>query len=377
MYIRRLVQKTIEAKLFSHNVIVIYGPRQSGKTTMVKNILEPFADAGLYWNCEDPDIFSLLKSFEVEKIRQFFIGKRIVVFDEAQRIPNIGMLLKLLFDTYPDTQYIATGSSSFELSQQVGEPLVGRSWEFTLYPFGISEVVSEKLAFIKVLDTVLVYGTYPEIWHLPNDEKEVKLKTIASQYLYKDLLVFEGIRNSTVLQDLLKLLAGQLGNEVSYNELATILGTSRQTVIRYIDILEKSFVIFRLPTYVRNVRGRVGKKFKAYFYDLGIRNTIVNQFGIIDPLARNDVGALWENFCILERRKFFSYEGKNVTSYFWRGRVGEVDYLEEANGKISAFEFKWNAGKRAVPPVAFERAAHPESFVTVHKENFFQELLQL
>ena len=368
MYIQRYVYEAVKDKLFSHNVIVIYGPRQAGKTTLVKKLLEPFGDAGVYWNCEDPDIFALMRSFEIQKIHEYLKGKRVAVFDEAQRIPNIGMLLKLLFDTYPDVQYIATGSSSFELSQQVGEPLVGRSWEFTVYPFGITEVAHDPLAFSKTLDTTLVYGLYPEIFLLANAEKELKLKTIAAQYLSKDLLIFEGVRNSVVLQDLLRLLAGQVGNEVSYNELATILGVSRQTIIRYIDILEKSFAIFRLHAYAKNVRGRVGRKFKAYFYDLGIRNALVNQFGAIDPLTRPDTGALWENFCILERRKVASYAGKMPNAFFWRERMGEVDYLEEKNSRVRAYECKWNPTRSSAPPIAFTRSVRPTSFMVVNPD---------
>ena len=371
LYINRELADVIASKLFTNNVIVLYGQRQVGKTTLVKHLLEGFGESGLYWNCEDPEIHSLLSSFQMEKIFQYFKGKRVVVLDEAQRIPQIGALLKLLFDTHPEVQYIATGSSSFELSQQVGEPLVGRSWEFTLYPFGITELLHSELELKRNLDSILLYGTYPEIWNLGNEDKEIKLKTIASQYLYKDLLIFEVIRHSTVLQNLLRLLAAQIGNEVSYNELASHLETSRQTVIRYLDILEKSFVLFRLHNYRKNLRREVGGKFKVYFSDLGVRNAILNQFGPIDPLTRTDLGSLFENFCILERRKWVSHHGGLLSSYFWRD-VNEVDYLEEKNGEIMAFECKWSPKSRTKIPKAFVRAFKPVSFQVVHRDNVLE-----
>jgi len=370
-YVIREIADAIVSKLFTNNVIVLYGQRQVGKTTLVKHLLEAFGEDGLYWNCEDPEIHSLLSSFQMEKIFQYFKGKRVVVLDEAQRIPQIGALLKHLFDTHPEVQYIATGSSSFELAQQIGEPLVGRSWEFTLYPFGVTELLHSEMDLKKNLDSILLYGTYPEIWTLGSQDKEIKLKTIASQYLYKDLLIFEGIRHSTVLQNLLRLVASQIGNEVSYNELASHLETSRQTVIRYLDILEKSFVIFRLHGYRKNLRREVGGKFKVYFSDLGMRNAILNQFSPIDPLTRTDLGALFENFCILERRKWVSHHGGLLSSYFWRDG-GEVDYLEEKNGKITAFECKWSPNSRTKIPKAFERDVNPASFQVVHRENVLE-----
>ena len=370
-YINREITDSINSKLFSNNVIVLYGQRQGGKTTLMKHFLKAFGEDGLYWNCEDPEIHSILSSFQIEKIFQYFKGKRVVVFDEAQHVKQIGSLLKLLFDTHPEVQYIATGSSSFELAQQIGEPLVGRSWEFTLYPFGVTELFNSELELKKHLDSVLLYGTYPEIWHLEKEDKEIKLKTIASQYLYKDLLIFEGVRHSTVLQNLLRLLAAQIGNEVSYNELSTRLETSRQTVIRYLDILEKAFVIFRLHNYHKNPRREISGKFKVYFSDLGIRNAILNQFSPIDPLTRMDLGALFENFCILERRKWISHHGGLLTSYFWR-EGGEVDYLEEKNGKISAFECKWSPSSHIKIPKAFMRDSTPISFQGIHRENVLE-----
>lgn len=370
MYIERKIKPFIEEKLFRHNIAVIYGPRQSGKTTLVKKILEPYGSDGVYWNCENPEFFALLKSFDGEKIYSVLKGKKLFVLDEAQIIPNIGSLLKLLFDSYPDIQYIATGSSSFELSQQVGEPLVGRSWEFSVYPFGLTEVTTNWIEAKQKLSQVLVHGLYPEIWFLSEEEKELKLKTIASQYLAKDLLVFEGIRNSTVLQDLLRLLASRLGNEVSYNNLADTLQTSRQTIIRYIDILEKSFIIFRLHSYKENVGKQVSGKFKVYFYDIGIRNALINQFGIIDPLSRTDLGALWENFCILERMKSQSYTNWSGKRYFWRNRNSEIDYIEEEKGKLTLVEFKWNLKKNVSIPTAF-KTTKPTTFTVVNNENFY------
>ncbi|MFH1232967.1 MAG: ATP-binding protein [Patescibacteria group bacterium] len=367
-YVQRKLESQIVNKMFHNNIIVLYGPRQAGKTTLVKKILTSFAEKGLYWNCEDPEIFSILASFKIDAIFEYFKDKKVVVFDEAQRIPNIGLLLKLLFDTYPQIQYIATGSSSFELSQQVGEPLVGRSWEFVLYPFGITEIATDIISRKKILPTTLVYGLYPEIWKLNNEEKEQKLKIIANQFLAKDLLIFEGIRNAVVLNDILRLLAGQIGNEVSYNEIATLLGISRQTVQRYIDILEKSFVIFRLYSYRRNIRGRVGRKFKVYFNDLGIRNALINQFASIDLNLRQDSGHLWENFCILERKKINSYTNKQPSTFFWRGDSSEVDYLEEEKGEIMAYECKLNVNARISSVNAFKKEVKPKILELINPE---------
>ncbi len=370
MYIDRKIRSFIEEKLFRHNIAIIYGPRQSGKTTLVKKILESYGTSGAYWNCEDPEYFSLLKSFDMGKIYSAIQGKKILVLDEAQRIPNIGSLLKLLFDTYPEIQYIATGSSSFDLSQQVGEPLVGRSWEFSVYPFGITELTHAWIEAKQNVSNILVHGLYPEIWFLPEEEKELKLKTIATQYLAKDLLVFEGVRNSVLLQDLLRLLASRLGNEVSYHNLAVTLHTSRQTIARYIDILEKSFVIFRLSSYRENIETQVRGKYKIYFYDIGIRNALINQFGIIDPLSRMDIGALWENFCILERMKSQSYTNWSGKRYFWRNRGREIDYLEEEKGILYLFECKWNPKKEVSIPPSF-KSSKKIIFQSVHPDNFY------
>ncbi|KKP80286.1 MAG: hypothetical protein A2271_04385 [Candidatus Moranbacteria bacterium RIFOXYA12_FULL_35_19] len=353
-YIPRLIEKQIKERLFKGKLIIIYGARQVGKTTLAKKILADYGEDGTYFNCELLSVQKGLSEPEAEKLKKFLGNYKIILLDEAQNIPNIGKILKIIVDTYPEIQIIATGSSSFDLAQKISEPMTGRTFTFILYPISLQEINQQENLFSveAKLENLLRFGSYPEILSLGENESIERLQEISSKYLYKDVLSFEGLKKSSLVRNLLELLALQLGNEVSYNELAVNLGVDRLTVQKYIDILEQSFVIFKLRAFSRNLRKEITKSIKVYFYDLGIRNSLIENYNPLD--IRNDVGALWENFCILERKKNNDAEFNFVNSYFWRTYdQKEIDYIEESGGKIRGFEFKWNEKKNFKAPKEF------------------------
>ena len=353
-YIPRLIEKQIKERLFKGKLIIIYGARQVGKTTLAKKILADYGEDGTYFNCELLSVQKGLSEPEAEKLKKFLGNYKIILLDEAQNIPNIGKILKIIVDTYPEIQIIATGSSSFDLAQKISEPMTGRTFTFMLYPISLQEINQQENLFSveAKLENLLRFGSYPEILSLGENESIERLQEISSKYLYKDVLSFEGLKKSSLVRNLLELLALQLGNEVSYNELAVNLGVDRLTVQKYIDILEQSFVIFKLRAFSRNLRKEITKSIKVYFYDLGIRNSLIENYNPLD--IRNDVGALWENFCILERKKNNDAEFNFVNSYFWRTYdQKEIDYIEESGGKIRGFEFKWNEKKNFKAPKEF------------------------
>lgn len=367
--VKRTIQKNIEKALFKGKIVIIYGARQVGKTTLVKAIQKKHANDSLYLNCDEPDIRRALEEKTSTEIKAFLGNKKLVILDEAQRIKNIGLTLKLIADNFPRLQVIATGSSSFELSNKIAEPLTGRKYEFYLYPFSLEELKSiySDLEIDRLLEKRMIFGLYPEI--IKNErEAERNLKSLAQSYAYKDVFQYQNIKNPEVLEKLLQALALQIGNEVSYNELASLVGVEKSTVANYIQILEKAFIIFRLRPFSRNLRNELKKLRKIYFYDTGIRNALINNF---NPLyLRQDVGALWENFLISERIKKNHNHGLEPQVFFWRTRQKqEIDYLEEFQGKLSGFEFKWTGEKYRLP-VSFSRA-YPKSEVrAVSKENY-------
>lgn len=368
--IKRTIQKGIEARLFKGKVIIIYGARQVGKTTLIKEIQKKYPDVSIYFNCDEPDIREAFTNVTSTEIKNFIGTKRLVFLDEAQRVENIGLSLKIMADTFPDVQVVATGSSSFELSNKINEPLTGRKYEFHLYPFSLNELkeLYSWPEILRILETRILLGMYPEIVQTGQDEVRALLKNITSSYLYKDVFQYQSIKNPDVLEKLLRLLALQVGNEVSYNELAGSLGIDKKTVSSYIRILEKAFVVFRLGPFSRNLRNELTKLRKIYFYDTGIRNTLINNFNNFD--LRQDVGALWENFIISERLKFNSNQGRDVNIYFWRThQQQEIDYIEEKDGRLSGFEFKWKKGPFKAPKLFID--SYPDSSVElVTKENF-------
>jgi predicted AAA+ superfamily ATPase len=375
MYSRDIIE-VINRWMNSPEIIVLFGARQVGKSTLLE-ILSSQHPEMIILNCENPIISDVLQSRDINRILALFEGNKIVALDEAQEIPEIGKILKLLHDDKRVTQkLIATGSSSFELANKTGEPLTGRNVKFKLYPLSINEI-AQKTGWLNVLESIndiLVYGSYPGIVDLSPTEKKKKLLTMSGDYLFKDIYKFEQLRNPEILRKLLKAIALQLGNLVSIPELANLTGVSALTVERYLDLLETSFIIFRLGSYSSNLRNELKKSRKYYFYDNGIRNAVLNNFIPVDE--RTDIGALWENFCISEHIKV--NENKEIFSnlYFWRTYDGaEIDLIEERDGKLFAFEFKWNSNKTPTVPSSFKTSYNVNDFNVINREKlaFFKD----
>lgn len=371
MIFKRTIQNTIEKNLFKGKVIVIYGARRVGKTTLVKQTLENYPD-GKYINCDLLQYKAALETTNSELLGDFIGKARLLILDEAQNIKDIGKVLKIMADTFPRVQVIATGSSSFELSNKLSEPLTGRSRFYHLYPFSMEEL-GQKHSLIELdakINNILRFGLYPEVFGRSEEEATEELQNIASTYLFKDVLQLDNLKRSDLIFKLLKALALQAGNEISYNELARLLGENAHTVKRYIEILEQAFIIFRLPSFSQNLRKELGKRNKIYFFDVGIRNAIINNFSPID--LRNDVGALWENFCIVERIKNNHFQRVFKNYYFWRTyNQKEIDFVEEYNGKLEAFEFKWNQKNTVKPPKDFLTAYPDAGFTVINNKNYF------
>lgn len=369
MIIQRKIQGLVENSLFKGKIVIIYGARQVGKTTLVKEIQKKYPKDSAYFNCDEIDIRQSLADKTSTELKAFLGNSKLIILDEAQRVKNIGLTLKLLADNFPEMQIIATGSSSFELSNEISEPLTGRKTEFFLYPFSIEELrlIYSDLEIDRILERRMVFGMYPEI---VRDEAGVgdRLKSLARSYAYKDILQYQNIKNPEVLEKLIQVLALQIGCEVSYNELATLIGVDKNTVASYIRILEKAFIIFRLSPFSRNLRNELKKLRKIYFYDTGIRNALINN---LNPLElRQDVGALWENFMISERIKYNNNNNKDVNCYFWRTlQKQEIDYIEELQGTLTGFEFKWKKDKFKVPK-AFSDAYPGSAVGLVNKDNY-------
>jgi uncharacterized protein len=357
--IKRTIQVNIEKALFKGKIIVIYGARQVGKTTLVKEIQKKYSENSSYFNCDEPDIRRAFMDKTSTEIKAFLGNKKLVIIDEAQRVKNIGLILKLIVDNFPSIQVIATGSSSFDLSNEIAEPLTGRKYEFYLYPISLEELreMHSDLEITRILETRMIFGMYPEIVTASGDAGD-RLRNIAASYLYKDVLQYQNIKNPEVLNKLLSALALQIGNEVSYNELAGIAGVDKKTISNYIQLLEKTFVVFRLSPFSRNLRNELKKMRKIYFYDTGIRNALINNFNALD--LRVDTGVLWENFMISERVKHNNNHGMAKNIYFWRTHTQkEIDYLEEYEGKLEGYEFKWEK----------DRFAKPKEFLETYKNS--------
>lgn len=373
--IERILSKKISALLDGRKAITIMGARQVGKSTLLQMMLGERKDV-MWLNGDEPDIVEILGNMTSPRLKAMIGNNTIIVIDEAQRIPDIGLRLKLITDQIPDVQVIATGSSSFDLSNKLNEPLTGRKREFKMYPLTFNEMVSSTnlLAETRMLPHRMVYGYYPEVVCNPGEEKII-LKELADSYLYKDILSMDGILKPEKLVKLLKALAYQIGSQVSYNEVGMLVGLDSKTIEKYITILEKSYIIFRLTSLARNIRNELKSSRKIFFWDLGIRNAVIGNLTQIEN--RQDAGALWENFVIAERMKMLAYNGSFAQTYFWRTKQKqEIDYLEEEDGKIKAFEFKWNPNKAAAKcPVSFLKAYQNPEFKVITPQNVDEFLL--
>ncbi len=373
--IERILSKKISALLDGRKAITIMGARQVGKSTLLQMMLGERKDV-MWLNGDEPDIVEILGNMTSPRLKAMIGNNTIIVIDEAQRIPDIGLRLKLITDQIPDVQVIATGSSSFDLSNKLNEPLTGRKREFKMYPLTFNEMVSSTnlLEETRMLPHRMVYGYYPEVVCNPGEEKII-LKELADSYLYKDILSMDGILKPEKLVKLLKALAYQIGSQVSYNEVGMLVGLDSKTVEKYITILEKSYIIFRLTSLARNIRNELKSSRKIFFWDLGIRNAVIGNLTQIEN--RQDAGALWENFVIAERMKMLAYNGSFAQTYFWRTKQQqEIDYLEEEDGKIKAFEFKWNPNKAAAKcPDSFLKAYQNPEFKVITPQNVDEFLL--
>ena len=367
--IERLLSKQLKPLLFQGKALIITGARQVGKTTLLTEFLKDYPRA-LWLNADENNIRERLKDPTIQHLRYIIGNYKIVVIDEIQRIKNAGLLMKLLVDNFKDVQFMATGSSALEISDSVFEPLTGRYFLFHLYPFSLAELYSDRSPFEvgRELPFYLIYGNYPEVC-LKRDLSEMILRNLSQQYLFKDVLVWKDIRKPDILDKLLQLLAFQVGSEVSLNELGKQLKIKSETVGNYIDLLEKSFVIFRLKSFSSNPRKEVSKMNKIYFWDNGIRNAVIENFK--DLMLRNDTGQLFENLIISERLKMNRWRNSRAKSFFWRSlNKSEVDYVEQSMEKLSAVEIKWNTHNKFRVSRAFTNI-YPEAKTTVvTPENF-------
>jgi len=372
--IKRLLEKIIVDKIGRKKAIIILGARQTGKTTLIKKVLSEYSGETIFLNADKPIVQEQLGSASINEFKQLFGSAKLIFIDEAQRIKNIGIVLKLIVDELPEIQLVVTGSSAFELSNSINEPLTGRKYEYRLFPVSWAELVKYINHFeaLSQLQQRLIFGMYPDVIMNPGNEKEILLN-LTESYLYKDIIAFQQIRKPEFVQKLLQALAFQTGNEVSYNELSNLLQIDRKTIIHYIDLLEKAFVIFRLPSFSRNLRKELVSKIKIYFYDTGVRNALIGDFRPFN--MRTDKGALWENFFISERKKANHYNLKYVNSYFWRThQKQEIDYIEEADGFINAYEIKWSGSAKFKIPKIFVDTYPNSNIELITSKNFYQYL---
>lgn len=374
--IPRTITPVIEKRLWQGKGIVIYGARRVGKTTLARSLITSNPVPSLYLTCDDPSVRDILTDATANSLARLVGDNRLIVLDEAQRVRNIGVTLKMAIDAMPDRQFIATGSSSFELANQISEPLTGRVHIFQLHSLALEEIVQRKtpLEISQLIEPSLIYGMYPEAI-TSRDAAESTLRHIVGGQLYKDALEYQGIRNPDQLRHVLEALALQVGNEVSYNELSKLVGINIKTVERYLALLEQSFIVFRLRPLVRNKRTELRRSRKIFFYDNGVRNALISNF---NPLQlRNDVGALWENWLVSERLKYLHNHDLHPSTYFWRTHQGaEVDYIEEANSILRAYEFKWKSSKKAILPRSFMHS-YPDAVPNmIDQENMADFLLR-
>ena len=371
--IERDLKVVLDSKIGKGKVLLLIGPRQVGKTTLLKNILTSISSEKKvqFWNCDESDVRQFLSEANSAKLKSFVGNSDFIVIDEAQRVKDIGLTIKLLHDSFPNVQLAVTGSSSLDLSNSINEPLTGRKFEYNLFPFSTNELVNHTsmLEEMRLLKNRLVYGFYPDVVNNPGEEKEI-LTNIVNSYLYKDVFEFQDIRKSSVIEKLVQALALQVGSEVSFNELGNLLGIDTVTVQRYVDLLEKAYVIFHIRSFSRNVRNELKKSIKIYFYDNGVRNSVISNFSPVE--LRSDIGALWENFLISERIKNNAYHNKHAKYYFWRTtQKQEIDFIEEVDQNLFAYEFKYNPKKvKSKCPVTFSNNYPNVPFDVITSENY-------
>lgn len=373
MYIFQKQLENVKKRLSANKVVVLYGPRRCGKTTLIKKFLESIKEKYLFVNGEDITTQKYLSSQSIEQLKSFIGNNKLLVIDEAQKIKGIGINLKLIVDHIEGIEVVATGSSSFDLAKHVGEPLTGRKFTLKQYPLSQLEImgIENSIETEVNLESRLIYGSYPEVVVTgDNSEKETYLREIVSSYLYKDILELEGLRHSDKIVRLLQLLAFQIGNEVSFSELGGQVGISKNTVEKYLDLLEKSFVIFSLKGFSRNLRKEISKNPRYYFYDNGIRNALINNFNSLD--IRDDIGGLWENYIIAERIKKQEYLGMFSNNYFWRTYdQKEIDFIEERKGILYGYEIKWSLKKTKIPKLWRESYKNAE-YEVINRSNYLQ-----
>lgn len=373
--VRHIEKACIDHLSASRKILLIYGPRQSGKATLVKDIGKNSGLRTLYLSADLTKNENLLMQRDLKVLTDLTESYQLLVIDEAQRVPDIGLVLKVIYDEMPHLKVIATGSSSFDLANKASEPLTGRKYVMHLLPFALCEIsgVINKYELDQKLDDLLIYGLYPEVYTSTGNQKRNILGDICESYLFKDILQLTTVKYTAKIRDLLRLLAFQVGNPVSVNELTHKLSLNRETVERYIDLLEKAFVIYRLPAYSRNLRNEIAKMDKIYFYDNGIRNFLIDNLKPMDQ--RIDTGNLWENFIVSERRKQLFYLQKSVSTYFWRTYAGaELDYIEEGGDGLTGYEIKLSKPKRKAPKAWDEE--YKGKFQVINLSNYLEILLE-
>ena len=375
--IKRNIESEIKSRLFSGKTILLLGPRQVGKTTLAQKIAADLPDIPSRWvTGDDPETEQVFSGITLARLRAIVGDAKLVIIDEAQRIPNVGTTLKLLHDNMPGIQVIATGSSALDLAEKTSEPLTGRKLEYLMLPLSFAEL-TEYHGLIEERGSLrnrLIFGSYPEVFKTAGYERET-LTLLANSYLYKDVFRLEQLKKPLLLEKIVRALALQIGSEVSYNEIGQLVGAASQTVEKYIELLEKAYIVFRLPALSRNERNEIKKGRKIYFFDNGIRNAVLGNFAPVE--TRTDIGALWENYLIAERFKVVELQRSFARRYFWRTTgQQEVDYIEELDGRFSAYEFKWSNTAKAKLPAVFSQNYAPEKFTVVRPDNFDSFLLE-
>lgn len=373
--IKRSIENIIKSQLHDGRAIIVMGARQVGKTTLLSQLFAGNGIEVLWMSGDEPDVRGAFENITSTRLRAIIGNHSVVVIDEAQRIEDIGIKLKLITDQMPEVQLLATGSSSFDLANKINEPLTGRKWEYTLFPLSFTELVNDTslLEEKRMVPHRMVYGSYPDVVTHPGREVSI-LRELTQSYLYKDILEFERIHKPEKLTKLLQALAYQVGAEVSYNELSQLCGLDAKTVANYISILEQAYIIFRLGSYSRNLRNELKNSRKIYFYDNGIRNALIGNFAQVEN--RTDAGALFENYAIAERMKRKEYMMDYAGSWFWRNaNKQEIDYIEVKDGKLQAYELKWNPKRKASVPLSFRNGYPDADFTVIHRDNIEDLLL--